>query len=83
MADFSMAEHSTGLGHHILLNNISILAKKSRHKGQFMGKVTKIKLNPNNISRGDRFSLSRSWRPLIHSLKERKILSKSKPVTSS
>jgi hypothetical protein len=79
-----MEEHSTDLGHHILLNNISILAKKPRHKGRLMGKVTKIKFHPNNISRGDRFSLNRSWRPLTHSIKERnKILSKSKPVTSS
>jgi hypothetical protein len=72
MTEFSMAEHNNDLGHHIWLNNLSILAKKSRHRGWLMGKVTKIKLHPNNINSEDRFSLIRSWRPLIYSLKERK-----------
>jgi hypothetical protein len=64
-----VAEHSTDLGHHILPN--------IRH-------LVEMDLHPNNMNSRNRFSLSKSWEPLIHSVKGRKnIHSKDKTVTSS
>jgi hypothetical protein len=53
-------------------------------KNRLKGEATGIQFYPNNMNRQDWFSLSRSWKPLIHSLKERKtFMSKTKSVTSS
>jgi hypothetical protein len=68
-----MAEHSTDLGHRILLNR-DCLKREAKE----------IKLHPSSMTREEGFSLSRSWKPLIHSLKERKkVFSKDKIITSS
>jgi hypothetical protein len=73
----AMAEHSIYmLGHHILLNNTSILAKKSRCMDKIR-KKTMTELHPNNMNREKVFSHTRSWKPLICNLKEQnKVLSK-------
>jgi hypothetical protein len=79
-----MAEHGTNLGHWILLNDTNILAKKSRHMERIIRKATEIQLYPNIINREDDLSLSRSWKPLIHTLKEwKKVLCKNKTHSSS
>jgi hypothetical protein len=64
-----MAEHSIHWDHHIQLQNTSILAKKSRYMGQIIREATEIECHPNNINREDGFSLSKSWNPIIHTLK--------------
>jgi hypothetical protein len=48
------------------------VAKKSRYVDQIIREATEMALHPNSINREDDFSLSRSWKPLIHNLKERK-----------
>jgi hypothetical protein len=73
-----MAEHSINIGPCILLNDTSILAKKSRCVYRIIKKVIDIKLHP-NITREDVFFLSRTWKSRIHTLQEwQKILSKHK-----
>jgi hypothetical protein len=59
----TVAEYSTNLGHYIQLQNTSILAKKFRC-------MDLIKLHPNNMNKEDGFSLIKSWKPPIHTLKE-------------
>jgi hypothetical protein len=57
-------------GYRILLTTtISILASTSRRKDRIRREATEIELHP-NTNREDGFSLSRSWKPLIHSQKE-------------
>jgi hypothetical protein len=51
-----MAEHSTDLGHCILLNNASILAKMSRHRDWLMWEAMEMELCPNK-NREDGVSL--------------------------
>jgi hypothetical protein len=60
------------LGHCILLNNTSILAKKSRCMDKIIRRDIKIELHPNNTNREKGFSLNTSRKPLIHILKEQK-----------
>jgi hypothetical protein len=58
------------VGNCILLNDTDILAKKSRCMVRIIRKTIEIKLYYNNINREDEFSLSWSWKQLIHILKE-------------
>lgn len=55
----------------------------SRHGQQLVRETTEIEHHPNNINRKqeDGFLLKWSWKPLVCSLKERKVLSKKKTVT--
>jgi hypothetical protein len=46
-----VVEHSINLGHHIQLQNASILAKKSRCMDCNTQEVTEIKLHPYNMNR--------------------------------
>jgi uncharacterized lipoprotein YddW (UPF0748 family) len=68
----AVTEHDTNLCHHIQLQNISILAKKSRHMDQMIREAIEIELHPNSINRKDGFSLNKSWKLVIHDLKEHK-----------
>ena len=59
---FVMAEHSTDLGHQY--------PKTFKHRDQPISKITEICAHHKNMNMEEGFSLSRSWKPLIHSLKE-------------
>jgi hypothetical protein len=61
----AVAEHSKKLGHSIQFHKTSILAKKSELWNMLLG----TELHPDNMNR-EGFSLSKSWKPLIQTLKE-------------
>jgi hypothetical protein len=65
----AVAEHSINLGHHIQLQDTTILSTKSRSMDQMIRETTEIELHPNNMNRDDGLHLSWSWKPFIHSLK--------------
>jgi hypothetical protein len=65
----TIAEHSIDQGHRIQFNNSSILASKTRYIDRIVREATEIELHPYNINREGGFCLSKSWRPLISSLK--------------
>jgi hypothetical protein len=77
MEKLAMVEHSINLGHCIQFHDTSILAKKCGHTQCVIRVVTEIELHPNSVNREKDFSLSKSWKPLIQTLKEHdKALSK-------
>jgi len=61
----AMAEHTINLGHHILLNDTSILAKKPRCMECLIREAREIEVHPDNMNREEGFTLSKSWKPLI------------------
>jgi hypothetical protein len=65
----AVAEHSIELGHRIELQNTSILATKTRYMDRIIREAIEIELHPENINREEGFYLSKSWKPLICSLK--------------
>jgi hypothetical protein len=65
----AVAEHSIDQGHRIKFHNTSILATKTRYMDRIVREVIEIELHPYNINREGGFCLSKSWKPLIGSLK--------------
>jgi hypothetical protein len=65
-----VAKHSINLDHcNQLQAPTSILAKKSRYRDGIIREATETELQPNNMNREDGFSLHRSWKPVIPTLK--------------
>jgi hypothetical protein len=79
----AVAEHRINLGHHIQFYDTSILAKKQRHMECIIRKTTEIELHPNNMNKEEGFSLNKSWKPLIQTLKKQRALSNEKCLTFS
>jgi hypothetical protein len=65
----AVAEHSINQRHHIQFRNSSILATKTRYMDHSVREAIEIELQPYNVNREDGFCLSKSWKPLIRSLK--------------
>jgi hypothetical protein len=64
----AIAEHSIDQGHHIQFHNSSI-ATKTRYTDRIVREAVEIELYSYNINREGGFCLSKSWKPLIGSLK--------------
>jgi hypothetical protein len=65
----AIAEHNIDQGHRIKFHNASILATKTRYMDRIVREAVEIELHPYNIHREGGFCLSKSWKPLIDSLK--------------
>jgi hypothetical protein len=65
----AVAEHSIDQGHRIQFHNASILATKTRYMDRTVMEAIEIELHPYNINREGGFFLSKSWKPIIGSLK--------------
>jgi hypothetical protein len=65
----AIAEHSIDKRHCIQFNNSSILATKTRYMDRIVREAIEIELHPYNINRLGGYCLSKSWKPLIGSLK--------------
>jgi hypothetical protein len=65
----AVAEHSIDQGHRIQFHNSSILATKIWNSDHIVREAIEIELHPYNINREGGFCLSKSWKPLIGSLK--------------
>jgi hypothetical protein len=76
----AIAEHSIDLGCQILLDNTSVLAKKSWCMDHIIKDA--IELHPNHINWKECFFLTRSWKHLTHFLqgREQKAFSKNGAV---
>jgi hypothetical protein len=65
----AIAEHSIDQGHCIPFHNSSIFATKTRYTDRIVKEAIDIELHPYNINREGGFCLSKSWKPIIGSLK--------------
>jgi hypothetical protein len=65
----AVADHSINQEHRIQFNNTSILSTQTRYMDRIIREAIEIELHPYNINRENGFYLSKSWKPLICTLK--------------
>jgi len=67
-----VVEHSINLSHRIKLNDTTNLAKEAGRTERIIREATDIELHSDNTNRKENFFLSRSLRPLIRRLNDRR-----------
>jgi hypothetical protein len=65
----AIAEHCINSGHSMLFHDASIRATKTSYRDRIVREAIEIELHSNNMNRDVGFCVSKSWKPLVSSLK--------------